>query len=205
MMEVVISVIVCAYNEERFIGACLRSLLAQKTAFPYEVVIVNDSSTDNTVKVVEPFLREPNFSLISNDKRLGIGASSNQGIISSAGRYVVRVDADDFVSEFFLQGLMTALIEVGDRDIRAVRCDYRLVDESGGFLEVKNADATPIACGIMWERDAMVESGLYNDESWIGEDVDFETRFLKKFDIFRLSLPLYRYRVHEGNTVGPLL
>lgn len=171
--------------------------------FSYEVVVVDDASEDATAEAVAPFGKSHNVTLKRNESRLGIGAAANEGILSSRGRYVVRVDGDDFVSESFLMMLAVALRETSSQMVRAVRCDYSLVDENGFLLEQRNSERFPIACGIFWERDAMVATGLYDKERRVHEDVEFEARFKSRFKIHRLSVPLYRYRVHDRNSVGP--
>lgn len=198
-----ISVVVCAHNEEKYIGICLRSLLSQSVHEEFEVIVVDDASSDNTIDAIEPFLADNRIRLISSPVREGIGATANKGIAASRGRFIVRVDADDFVSEAYLELLLSALIEMRDTRIRAVRCDYRLVDQNGQLKEAVNSEDFPVACGILWEKEAMIEAGLYDSMKRVNEDLDFEQRFSEKFDIFRIPIPMYRYRVHPGNTVGP--
>lgn len=202
-MQPLVSVVVCAFNEERFIGSCLRSLVSQSVDFEYEIVVVDDASDDATGEAVEPFLRNGNISLQRNSSQLGIGASANAGILSSRGRFVVRVDADDYVSESFLSMLIVTARETSSELVRAVRCDYTVVDENGLTIARRNSEEFPIACGILWERDAMVAVGLYSKGRRVHEDVEFEARFESMFKIHRLSVPLYRYRFHARNSVGP--
>ena len=89
-----VSVVVTAYNEERYIGRCLRSLLHQKTDhFAYEVIVVNDASSDKTAYALELFGDAIN--VLNNEKNIGLPASINRAIMEARGKYIVRVDADD--------------------------------------------------------------------------------------------------------------
>ena len=103
-----VSVIIAAFNEEKYIGRCLRSLLDQTIdKKEYEIIVINDGSTDNTSYALELF-RDPRYSIvkvISNEKNLGLPASLNIGIKLALGKFIVRVDADDFVNENFLKFL----------------------------------------------------------------------------------------------------
>ena len=103
-----VSVIVAVYNQERFIGRCLRSLLDQTMPHSdYEIIVINDGSDDRTQYALELFC-DPFDSIvkvITNKKNLGLPAAINQGIKASSAPYVVRVDSDDFVNINFLNFL----------------------------------------------------------------------------------------------------
>ena len=101
MTQPVISVIVAAHNQERYISRCLRSLLAQSIAREkFEIVVINDGSTDHTPSVLEEFVDE--IVLITNESNIGLPASLNKAIRRARAPYVVRVDADDYVNNEFL-------------------------------------------------------------------------------------------------------
>ena len=76
---------------------------------------------------------------------------------------------------------------------------YFLVDEKENIIERCNSNEKPIACGIIFRLDQLVKIGLYDKRFRLFEDRDLRKRFLKKFNIFRIPLPLYRYRRHEKN------
>lgn len=96
-----ISIIVPVYNGEKYIGRCLRSLLNQTySKEKYEIIVVNDGSTDKTSYALELF--KDDIKLIINPKNIGLPASLNKGIKLSSGDYCVRVDSDDYVSNNFL-------------------------------------------------------------------------------------------------------
>jgi glycosyltransferase involved in cell wall biosynthesis len=195
-----ISVIVCAYNEEKYLDICLRSLLNQKISMPYEVILVDDASTDSTGVILTRYREHERVRVFTRQTNGGIGAAANEGVNQSQGRYVVRVDADDYVSEHFLQVLVLALAD--HESPRAARCDYLTVDASGNFLQRQNANAHPIACGILFDRDALLQIGNYDHALNLGEDTDLERRFSEHYEIAHIPIALYRYRQHDGNTSG---
>jgi hypothetical protein len=194
-----VTVIVPAYNEERFIGRCMRSLLSQK--FPwedYEIIVVDDGSTDRTPYALELFRED--VIRIRSDATIGLPASLNKAISRVRSPYIVRVDADDFVSRDFLNFLYTFIQQNGYMD--AVSCDYNLVNDEGDVLERKNCMQEPIACGIIFRTSDIIELGMYDEEFRLHEERDLRIRFLQKYNMHRLELPLYRYRKHEGNSTN---
>jgi glycosyltransferase involved in cell wall biosynthesis len=191
-----VSVIVAAYNQEKFIGRCLRSLLHQTLPLKaYEIIVINDGSTDRTPYALELF--HDAVHVITNQSNLGLPASINRGIMAAAGQYIVRVDADDYVNSNFLNFLSYFLDQNTDMD--AVACDYWLFNDDEEWLERVSCMDRPIACGIMFRKQHLIEIGMYDEMFRCHEDKDLRIRFEKKYRITRLELPLYRYRRHEKN------
>ncbi|MEM4270382.1 MAG: glycosyltransferase family 2 protein [Candidatus Caldarchaeum sp.] len=96
-----VSVVVTAYNEERFIGRCLSSLLSQDAGF--ELIVVDDGSTDDTSVVVEKFAAEHpgRVKLLRLERNVGVGNARNIGAARASGRVVVFLDADmEFPPDF---------------------------------------------------------------------------------------------------------
>lgn len=191
-----VTIIVAALNQEKFIGRCIRSLLAQN--FPrqdYEVMVIDDGSTDRTAYALEVF--EDDITVIKNETNLGLPASLNRAIRQVRSPFIVRVDADDFVSRNFLLFLHAFATQNNYMD--AVACDYNLVDDQGVVIERRNCMEHPVACGIIFRTDHIVNIGLYDETFLRHEERDLRIRFLKRYSIHRLEIPLYRYRRHDGN------
>tara|TARA_Y100000589_G_scaffold331644_1_gene386102 strand:- start:39 stop:725 length:687 start_codon:yes stop_codon:yes gene_type:complete len=195
-----ISVIIPTFNQEKYIGRCIRSLLEQNIPREnYELIIINDGSHDKTEYAINLF-KEPNSEFIksiSNKKNIGLPASINKGIKIASGEYIVRVDSDDFVNKNFLNFLQVYLDTNPDSD--AVACDYLILDDNENVLERKNCDENPIACGIMFKKNDLLSIGLYDEKFMYNEERELRIRFCKKYSIRRLDLPLYRYRMHANN------
>jgi glycosyltransferase involved in cell wall biosynthesis len=191
-----IAVIVAAHNQERYIGRCLRSLLSQ--TFPrdqYEIVVVNDGSTDRTAYALGLFGSE--IRLLSHDQQSGLPASLNRAIRGTTAQFVVRVDADDYVNRDFLLFLHAFLIQNPHMD--AVACDYLVMNDHEEIIERRSCTEHPIACGIMFRTEQLIDIGLYDESFLWHEDQDLRIRFLQRHAIHRIELPLYRYRRHNGN------
>ena len=96
--NVQISVIIPVYNQERFIGRCLRSILNQSISrSEYEIILIDDASTDNTSKIVEKYASE--IHLVQHTENKGLPASLNAGIKLANGRFIIRLDSDDYVKK----------------------------------------------------------------------------------------------------------
>ena len=93
-MQELITVIINVYNEEKFIKKCIESVINQ-TYKNLEILIINDGSTDNTLKICESF-NDKRIKIITTEN-LGLSLSRNIGIDNSKGDYLYFIDADDFI------------------------------------------------------------------------------------------------------------
>ena len=191
-----ISVVVATYNCERYLGRAIRSLSAQ--SFPkkdYEILVVDDGSTDHTGRILESF--GDWIRVISLPEHKGLPSACNVGISKAFGRYTIRVDADDYVHEDLLR--IEYLYLSLNPEYDGVACDYYKVDENERRIGRYNADTDPIGCGIMFKKDNLVAIGLYDENFMLLGDDDLRIRYLQRFNIHRIELPLYRYRQHDSN------
>jgi glycosyltransferase involved in cell wall biosynthesis len=198
-MSTKISVVVTNYNYGHFLSRCLRSLLDQTLPRDqYEVVVVDDGSTDSSKQVLALFEGETIQILL--EKNFGLSYAANQALRKVKSRYVVRVDADDFVHPNFLEQFLLGFELIG-QNCEAVSCDYAKVLLDGTFAGYGSQVTEPIACGIAFKFEVFEFLGYYNEELKIYEEIDFMERFNNAgFRIHHLNLPLYRY-VQHGNSL----
>jgi glycosyltransferase involved in cell wall biosynthesis len=193
-----VSVIVPVHNQAKFIGRCLRSALKQTLSCDrYEIIVINDGSTDHTATILDQFSSFPPIRVIHNTERTGLPAALNAGIKTARGQFIIRLDSDDYVHSEYLNVLQLFLSMNPDFD--AVACDYLLVDENEQVLGRKSCQDHPIGCGIMFRVEQLIDLGLYDEQLRICEDADFRIRFNKRFRMHRIPLALYRYRRHLTN------
>ena len=191
-----VSVIVAAHNEERYLGRCLRSLLAQRfERSRYDVIVIDDASTDRTSAVLATF--GDSITVLRNETNLGLPASLNRAITSTHSKFIVRVDADDYVNSAFLDVMYMFLADNPQFD--AAACVYLLVDDREEVISRRDATKEPIACGIMFRTEQLIDIGLYDESFLRHEDRDLRLRFLDRYTIHHVPLPMYRYRRHEDN------
>jgi glycosyltransferase involved in cell wall biosynthesis len=195
-MQTKIAVVVTNFNYGHFLSRCLRSLLDQSIdRVLYEIIVVDDGSTDNSRQVLSLF--EPDITQVLLDKNYGLSYAANQALRKVKSRYVVRVDADDFVHPKFLELFLLGFELVG-QNCEAVSCDYTKVGIDGATLGLGVQSSEPIACGVAFKFEVFEFLGYYNEELRIYEEVDFMKRFNEAgYRIHHLNLPLYRYVQHE--------
>lgn len=195
-MNLEISIIIPVYNREKYIGRCLRSLLTQSFGVEnFEMIVIDDGSTDDTKKILNAFKED--IKIITNEENIGLPASLNKGIKASRGKYIVRVDSDDYVNNDFLK-ILFLFISL-NKEYSAAACDYYLVDDDENLVKRVNCDEQPIGCGIIFETKDLISIGLYNESFLLHEEKELRQRYEKKFSIKRIPLPLYRYRKHSNN------
>lgn len=194
-----ISVIICSYNHCQWLERCVRSLTHQANVDEkeYEIILVDDGSTDDTSLVLKNINHIPNLRVIKNKENIGLPASLNKAIRRARGRYVVRVDSDDYVARNFLYLCMLFLDM--NREYQAVAVDYIIVNRFEEFVRKANCFNEEIACGVMFRKECMFEIGLYNNDFKMREGHNLKKRFIEKFSMARLEFPLYKYRQHEAN------
>lgn len=114
-----LSIIVPVYNGEKTISYCLKSLCSQ-TYTKYEIIVVDDGSTDNTLEVVKKFADiNPKIRIISRENK-GYGYSLNEGIMEAKGDWIANCDADDKWASNFAELMM----EHASADIDIVKCGW---------------------------------------------------------------------------------
>jgi len=193
-----ISIIVCSYNHAKWVERCLRSLLHQDfiKKEDYEVILIDDGSTDITQDILNNFKFE-NFRYFKNKKNIGLPGSINKAIKLSQGRYIVRVDSDDYVVRNFLY--LTKLFLNLNREYQAVAVDYYKVDDNEMLISRHSCLKDEIACGIMFRKECLFDIGLYDPKFKMREGHEMRVRFEKKYKIGILNMPLYKYRSHSSN------
>lgn len=191
-----VSLIITTFNYASYVERAIRSALEQSLDNDnFEVIVVNDASTDRTKDVLANYIDE--VRVINLDENIGLAGARNLGIKKAKGQFVIFLDADDYIHRDLLHVQRLHLTENNKLD--AVSTDYWLVDERGSHIEYVSAEEQPIACGIMFRKDFLYNIGLYDESFRAREEEDLRIRWLKEYHIHNIKLPLYRYRMHGEN------
>ena len=164
-MKPKISVIVAAYNVEKYVEKCLDSLCNQ-TYKNIEIVIVNDCSTDNTKKIIERIIKKyKNIKFLNNDENKGLSYSRNYALENSSGEYIGYIDSDDYVPENYYEDLMDSILN-NKADISV--CDMNIVyeesgitnrtvcgNDSGNKIDFINNGLAASACNKLFKREVI--------------------------------------------------
>ncbi|HCM43475.1 MAG: Glycosyl transferase, family 2/glycosyl transferase family 8 [Candidatus Kaiserbacteria bacterium GW2011_GWC2_49_12] len=157
--SITFSFIVRAYNAKKTLGRAIESALSQDFDGPYEVIVVDDGSTDGTAEVLSSFTDE-RISLIQQENKGLIGASQT-GLEAARGVVIMLLDADD---ESFSHTIRTVMPKFADSSIDYVYGDYHEEFEGTTKL-VKASDVFKVpAGGIAWRREKLrVAGGFVGD------------------------------------------
>ena len=121
-----ISIVITCYNYSCYLAGCLDSVLSQ-TFQDFEVIVVNDGSTDNTDEVIFPYIKDPRIIYIKQ-KNSGQAKAKNTGIQKSKGRLIAFLDADDLWDTTKLEKQMPLF---DDKGVGVVYSRVRYIDEQG--------------------------------------------------------------------------
>lgn len=126
-----VSVIVAAHNEARFVEVCINSIRAQTWAL-WECVVIDDASTDETRSLAfDAAAGEPRITIMGVDDAVGVSSARNLGIDHSSGEFMTFLDADDFLFARSLEMRATALLDRrGSSGVIGVYCDWAGVPEN---------------------------------------------------------------------------
>ncbi|VXA95509.1 Glycosyltransferase, group 2 family protein [Burkholderia sp. 8Y] len=140
-----LSVIVPVFNAEAYVSNCIDSVLEQDTAFQYELIVVDDGSTDGSPRILQQYGDHPRVSIVRIPNG-GVALARNEGLRRARGRYVMFVDSDDYVPRDCVETLLAPAMKSG-ADI--VQGSYWIVDTAGAlqrtqqFGDVAAARADP--------------------------------------------------------------
>ena len=194
MRVVDVSVVVTNYNYGVYLRRCIRSLLNQDLErHRYEIIVVDDHSSDDSLEALDTFVAAEEIRLVVNERNAGVGASARIGVNHCRGKFIVRVDADDYVQPPFLYMLYNILKFVPQ--YVGVSCDYFVTDNEERILSVEQFKEKGLACGLMLRTSYLEIIGSYNHRKKIFEDKDLFQR-IEKEKIYHLPVPLYNYVKH---------
>ena len=196
-----ISVLIPAYNAENFLTEAVESVLRQ-TYKDFEIIVVDDGSTDQTRRTAESFTRRIKYQYQKNS---GAAAARNQCVRLSQGEFLAFLDADDVWAENKLELQMKALSE--DASLEAVFGMVRQVFQSEWEQKLSEPDAPEnellkgfSQATMLIRRESFLRIGMFSEENTIGEFVDWLLR-AKEANLQMKVLPslfLWR-RIHASN------
>lgn len=171
------SFIVPVYNVEDFVEKCLDSLVKQKANnFDYEIIIVNDGSTDNSIQKCSKYLQKYKNIILINQINSGLGEARNTGIRNASGEYIICIDSDDYIDDdCFLVKLHNKLCE---SDIDVLCTNFKIKNfATGEIIYNKNFKIDVSKCTI----SQLISADLINISAWTKI---VKRNFVLKYKIF---------------------
>lgn len=209
-----VSVIIPTYNRARFIAAAVDSVLRQ-TFRDFELIVVDDGSTDNTADIMRPFLNDPRILYIQQANR-GRSAARNRAISIARGDYIAFLDSDDS----YLPGKLESQVACMDRrvDVDMVYTSATCVNEAGEALHVQVYRAeregdiydqiaffqplTITLPTVMVRRAVLEQVGGFDVEMERFEDTDMWRRIAKSHRIGAMPEVTCLLTTHEDNSLA---
>ena len=202
--QILVSVIMPAYNAEKYIAQAIRSVLEQEV--PLELLVIDDHSSDNTPEIAGQYADGQRVKLIRNEKNLGVAESRNTGIRCARGKYVAFLDADDWWSSEKLKIQCQKLEESG----LVLCCTGRELMNPDGTAQGKvigvpkqitfqmllRTNSIPCSSVVM-KTEVAREFYMCHDE--LHEDYILWLKVLKKYgSAYGINRPMLKSRMSEG-------
>lgn len=213
-MSELISVIIPVYNVEDYLVDCLSSMASQ-TYKHFEVICIDDGSTDNSANIAKQFtLQDERFSY-AYQSNAGQSSARNHGLSIAKGEFVAFIDSDDFVDKAFLQELRDAILS---NDANIAMCDYNVYIEQ--FNQYKAIDTGPFTtqnikddpllltnttsvCNKLFRRNIFETVRFINGVRF--EDVTFCAQaIIVGSKLVKVNMPLYHYRVRHSENMSTM-
>jgi len=198
MSNPAISVIMSVFNAEDTIEDCIKSILSQ-TFDSFELLIVNDASTDNTHKLLEKFSKEDKrIKVFINYENIGLTKSLNSILSKAKGKYIARQDADDislpkrFEKQIeIIQRRKFEIVVSRARNLHdeSIIPKFSFIIPSKILIRFKN----PFIHGTLFaSKDLLERLNFYNEEYYYAQDYELFSRILKnKIKVGKIWEPLY--------------
>lgn len=203
-----VSVVMPVHNCEKYIGMAIDSVLRQSVA--WELIIINDCSTDKTNQVIQNYLTDNRIVYIENMENLGVAASRNKGVAVAKGKYIAFLDADDYwtddklVVQLELMEKKSAVLSSTAREL--MREDGVLsgkiipIKEEISYKQLLKGNCLNTS-GVMIRTDVAREFPMKQDN--LHEDYITWLLVLKKYGIaYGINEPMLKYRLMAGTKSG---
>lgn len=206
MSSPTVSIVLPTYNGAKYIRTSIESCL-QQTFTDFELIIVNDCSTDNTLNIIGEYAaKDKRIVVVNNEFNKKLPLSLNTGFEKARGKYFTWTSDDNYYAPDALEKMLNVLETNPYIDL--VYSDYYLIDDSGDVKGIRrmgdvnesfNSWFGAGAC-FLYKKEVHKANNGYNSAAFLIEDYDFFVRAFQKFNFYYLSTPdLYFYREHQSS------
>ena len=200
-----VSIVLPTYNGEKYIKEAIRGVISQ-TYNDWELIVVNDCSTDNTKKIVEEQMeKDKRICLINNKENKKLPQSLNVGFENAKGKYFTWTSDDNY----YLPNAILEMVQFLDKneDYPMVCTDMYRIDENGNHIRGKNEyDAVKmyfnncVGASFLYRKEVANDIGGYEVKKFLIEDYDYWYRVLEYYGkIGYINKSLYQYREHQNS------
>lgn len=212
----IFSVIIPLYNKEKFVANAVNSVL-QQTFSDFEIIVIEDCSTDKSLEVVSEINVEK-IKIIQHEKNKGLSASRNTGIKNASAKYIAFLDADDIWKPNYLEKIHALIQQFPEAKLFATNYE-ELYPNNVIVLPKNNSDnfkndsivtdffgislTQPLycSCSLCVEKSVFESVGLYNEKITYSEDIDFNIRANLAFKLAYSMQALVTYTMFSENQI----
>jgi glycosyltransferase involved in cell wall biosynthesis len=202
-----VSVLITAYNREKYISEAIESVLTS-TYTNFELIILDDCSNDRTVEIAEGFaLMDPRIRVYVNENNLGDYRNRNKVAEYAKGKYIKYCDSDDKIFDWTLDYCVEMMEKHPDAGMGILNLNEELKQE---YLKPKDAininffqkEILAIGpSGTILRQDAFAKIGYFNPYYGPASDMYFNLKMASAFPIVLLNKLFFFYRVHGGQQI----
>lgn len=202
-----ITVYIPTHNNGKYLNQAINSVLNQKFR-NWELIIIDDGSTDNTRDILAAYEDNHKIKIIFQENK-GLTITNNIALRISNGKYIMRLDGDDYLDENALLVLSNTLDT--HPEIGLVYPDWYNITEDGEIIDIERRnkiDETTLfdmpahgAC-TMIRKSCLIELGGYNEQIYCQDGYDLWIKFIRKYKVYNVNCPLFYYRRHSKNMTG---
>lgn len=210
------SVIIPLYNKEKFVADAVNSVL-QQTFVDFEIIIVEDCSTDKSLEVVSK-IQSDKIKFLHHDKNKGLSASRNTGIRNSNANFITFLDADDVWKPNYLAKIKSLIHQFPEAKLFATNYEelypnnlvllpknnssnFKNDTIISDFFQTSLAQPLYCSCSLCVEKSVFDEIGFYDEKISFGEDVDFNIRANSAYQLAYSSEALVTYTMFSENQI----
>ena len=199
-----------AFNRENLIAKSIESALAQ-TFSDFELIIIDDGSTDKTLEIAQKYIEDPRVNIVKNEKNMGIANTRNRAIKMAQGKYIAMLDSDDIWLDDKKIEKQLNFLETNP-NYALLGGNIVHIDTSGNKIKTAEFPLTdskirqtilrrnPFAQStILCRKEAMVQAGLYSTRFSICDDYDLWLRIGRNWKFANTGEAMTGYRIHGGN------
>ena len=218
-----LSIIVPIYNSEKYLEECIESIISQESKLEYEILLVNDGSTDGSKKISKKYATKYSNIIYLEEINSGVSSARNNGILNAHGKYIFFMDSDDVMSKNLLRKISPYFTKEYDMFFGnftnwypSIKKEFILNDISK--IKPRSGNDFNVLCNqfikrnwqIPWntyqyfvKRDTLINKKiLFNQNLTVGEDCDFFFRLIKNLHSYIITDFIFvKYRVETENSL----
>ena len=148
MTSPLLTIVIPVYNMEKYVEKCIRSVLAQSYV-DFELIVIDDGSKDNSCEIIDKIAKEDTRIKFYAYPNGGVSAARNRGIEQAKGKYLIFIDADDYISEKYLENIMS--------QVNKYKADIYIWGITKNLLSGKEKQIAPSLSGLYTQKDFLTK------------------------------------------------